>query len=143
LRSHPEDPNIWNRRGLILQKLERDNQAKTSFEQAITNCDRILKRKPDDADIWFQKALALTLIHKYDGAITAYNQTVTIKPDFSNAWYNMACCYAQQNDLERAIQSLQQAIDLNSHCQEEAKTDSDFDPIREYPRFQTLVAKDL
>lgn len=142
LRTQPEDPNIWNRRGLILQKLERDNEAKTSFEQAITNCDRILKRKPDDADTWFQKGLALTYMQKYDKAITAYNQTTTIKPDFSNAWYNMACCYAQQNDLERAIQSLQQAINLNSHCQQEAQTDSDFNAIREYSQFQTLLAKE-
>jgi tetratricopeptide (TPR) repeat protein len=143
LKTQPEDPNIWNRRGSILQKLERDNEAKISFEQVITNCNRILKGKPDNADIWFQKGLALTHMHKYDDAITAYNQAVIIKPDFSNAWYNMACCYAQQNNLERAIQNLQQAIDFDSHCQEEAKTDSDFDSIREYSQFQTLLAKGL
>ncbi len=141
LRTQPEDPKIWNRRGLILQQLKRDNEAFTSFNQAITNCERILKRNPKDADTWFQKGLALTFLQKYAQAIVAYDQAIAIQPD-AETWYNLACCYARQNNLERTVQNLQQAINFDSQYQKQAKTDSDFDAIREYPSFQTLLAEE-
>ncbi len=140
LRTQPEDPKIWNRRGLILQQLERNNEAKTSFNQAITNCERILKRT-EDADTWFQKGLALTLLQKHADAIVAYDQAIAIQPN-AETWYNLACCYARQNNPERAIQSLQKAINFDSQYQKQVKTDSDFDAIREYPSFQTLLAEE-
>jgi len=43
------------------------------------------------------------------------------------------------NDDGGAIASLQRAIELNASYQEEAKTDTDFDGIRDNEQFQSLV----
>ena len=54
--------------------------------------------------------------------------------------YSKACCYALQNRLELALENLQKAIQLDNEYREMAKTDSDFDNIRNDVRFQELLA---
>ncbi len=56
------------------------------------------------------------------------------------AWYNKACSYSLQGNIEQAIENLKTAISLNlDKYREMAKTDSDFDAIREDERFQELI----
>ncbi|NJR14673.1 MAG: tetratricopeptide repeat protein [Calothrix sp. CSU_2_0] len=139
LRFQPEDANIWNRRGLMLEKLNRYDEALIAFKEAKRNSEKILKYKPEDADSWFQKGLALTGIRQYKEAIFAYQNVLKIEPDFAPALYNIACCYAQEDNSELAIHNLQKAIILNRELYlRDAKIDSDFDRIREYPSFQAL-----
>ncbi|MEH2071390.1 MAG: tetratricopeptide repeat protein [Nostoc sp.] len=83
---------------------------------------------------------ALLNLGRYEEAIASYDQALKFKPDDHEAWYNKACCYASQNNVELAIENLQQAININSgEYREMAKTDSDFDGIREDERFQALI----
>lgn len=41
--------------------------------------------------------------------------------------------------MEEAIENLQRTIELNPDCREWAKTDADFDSIRQDARFQALI----
>ena len=59
--------------------------------------------------------------------------------DFAPAHYNLACMYAQLEDTESALISLQKAFELDSSYIEKAKTDSDLVSLREMPEFQALV----
>ncbi|BAZ70092.1 TPR repeat-containing protein [Fischerella sp. NIES-4106] len=79
---------------------------------------------------------------RYEEAIASYDQAVEIKPDDHQAWYNKACCYALQRNIEQAIEYLREAINLNPEYREMAKTDSDFDGIREDERFQELIQRE-
>jgi tetratricopeptide (TPR) repeat protein len=73
-------------------------------------------------------------------AIASYDKALEFKPDKHEAFYNKACCYALQSQIDQAIQNLQQAINLNpDKYREMAKTDSDFDSIRSHTRFQALI----
>ncbi len=60
-------------------------------------------------------------------------------PTVINAWYNKACAYALQGNIEQVVENLQAAINLNPKYREMAKTDSDFDSIRDDARFQALI----
>jgi predicted HTH domain antitoxin len=61
----------------------------------------------------------------------------------ADSFYNQACCYALQGDVEQAIENLQQAINLSPEkYREMAKTDSDFDSIRDSERFQALIQEE-
>ncbi len=51
-----------------------------------------------------------------------------------------ACCYAQQGDLETAVNHLQKAIEGDQRHRILARHDRDFDPVREMPEFQKLLA---
>ncbi len=79
---------------------------------------------------------------RLEEAVASYDKAVEIKPDFHQAWYNKACYYALQNNIEQAIENLQIAINLNPEkYQKMAKTDRDFDTIRDNERFQKLIYK--
>ena len=66
-----------------------------------------------------------------------------MKPDNAKAFYNKACSYAMQGDVEQAIENLQQAINLSpDEYREMAKSDLDFDSIREDERFQALLQEE-
>jgi len=62
-----------------------------------------------------------------------------IKPDHDDAHYTKACYYELQDNYEGSIDSLQRAIELDASYRELAKTDTDFDGIRDNEQFQALV----
>jgi tetratricopeptide (TPR) repeat protein len=87
-----------------------------------------------------QPGNALENLGRNEEAIASYDKALEIKPDKHEAWYNKACSYALQGNIEQALENLQQAINLSpDKYREMAKTDSDFDNIRKDERFQALI----
>jgi tetratricopeptide (TPR) repeat protein len=52
----------------------------------------------------------------------------------------LACCYAQSGDPGTALEHLKKAIDEDQRHRILARHDSDFDPVRDSPGFQELLA---
>ena len=128
----PDNEEAWNNRGVALANLGR-------HEEAIASYDKAIEIKPDDDSTWGQRGLTLMNLERYEEAFKSYDKALELNPDNANAWYNRACCFALQNQIESAIENLAKAISLNNECQEMAKTDTDFDNIREDARFKALV----
>ena len=63
------------------------------------------------------------------------------QPDYPDAYYSKSRCYAFQANTEEAIENLSHTIAgfLGRLCQALAKTESDFNYIRENERFQALL----
>ncbi|MBD2247729.1 tetratricopeptide repeat protein [Nostoc sp. FACHB-888] len=124
---------FWLARGNALYYLHR-------YEDAITSYDKVIQLKSDNTDAWNYKGVALMELQRYEEALVVYNKAIEIKSDYPDYWYNKACCYALQSNVALAIQNLQQSI----KCEPDrfwklAKTDPDFDEIREHPLFKSLV----
>ncbi|HEY9636256.1 MAG TPA: tetratricopeptide repeat protein [Coleofasciculaceae cyanobacterium] len=133
LKIKPDDHKAWYKRGNALFNLGR-------LEEAVFSYDQALKFKPDYHKAWNKRGNALFNLGRLEEAIASCNEVLKFKPNYHQAWYNKACCYALQGNVEQAIENLQQAINLSpDECREMAKTDSDFDSIREDERFQALV----
>jgi tetratricopeptide (TPR) repeat protein len=80
---------------------------------------------------------------RFEEAIASYNKALEFKPDYADAFYNKACCYALQGDVEQALENLQQAIKLSPDIYRDmAKTDSDFESIRDSERFKALLQEE-
>ena len=61
-------------------------------------------------------------------------------PDAWQGFFNAACLEARLGDKERALEHFERAVDLDPEkAREFAETDSDFDSIRDDPRFVTLL----
>ncbi len=106
--------------------------------------DQALKFKPDDHYAWGNRGLALNNLGRLEEAIASYDQALKFKPDLHGAFYGKACSYALQGNVEQAIENLQQAIHLSpDKYREMAKTDSDFDSLRDDERFQSLIQEPL
>ena len=78
-------------------------------------------------------------LKRYEDALYSFDRAVSLNPDKDEAWYNQACIYSQQNNIDLAVEHLAQAIKLNPKNQEIAKIDSNFDNIREEPKFKALI----
>ncbi|QYX31487.1 tetratricopeptide repeat protein [Sphaerospermopsis torques-reginae] len=166
LEFQPDDHEAWNNRGISLDNLGRYEEAISSYdkalefqpdyhqawynrgnslynlgryEEAISSYDKALEIKPDDHEAWYNRGNSLYNLGRYEEAISSYDKALEIKPDYHQAWYNKARVYALQGNIEKAIENLQTAIILNPDTVREwAKTNSDFDAIREDERFQAL-----
>ncbi|HAG82344.1 MAG TPA: hypothetical protein DCL61_14535 [Cyanobacteria bacterium UBA12227] len=112
------------------------------YEEAIAAYDQAIEIKPDFYEAWYHQGNSLYQLRRYEEAITSYNRAVYIHPNGSSAWYNLACCYALQGNINQAIKSLEQAIKLEPDLRSRAKTDPDFDRIRENPLFKNLIVKE-
>ena len=61
-------------------------------------------------------------------------------PDAWQGFFNAACLEARLGDRDRAMEHFGRAVELEPEkAREFAKTDSDFDSIRDDPRFMTLL----
>ena len=90
-------------------------------------------------DAWYYRGIALHHLGRNEQAIASYDKAIEIKPDLQDAWYNKACCYVLQNPFDKGIEHLAKAIDLNTKWRDKAKTDSDFDSIRDDEQFKALI----
>jgi len=80
---------------------------------------------------------------QFEAAHESFDRAISLKPDDGGAHYDKACCYGLQGKIELAIETLQQAISLDSKYQDMAKTDSDFDGIRNDERFRALIGESV
>ncbi len=73
----------------------------------------------------------------YRDAIASYDKALDIDPKAASAWYGKACCYARLGRVNRGMESLEEAIALApNRYQELAKTNPDFERLRQDERFQ-------
>ena len=134
LKVKPDYDQAWKNRGYALYELGR-------YEETIASYDQALKVKPDDYQAWNNRGVALYELGRYEEAIASYDEALKFKPDNPNTFYNKACCYALQGDGKAAISHLTHAIALDpDQYRELAKTDSDFDSIRDQKAFQALLS---
>ena len=111
------------------------------YQDAIAAYHQATKIKPDFYQAWYHYGNCLYQLQQYEQAIWAYDQALKVQPEFANAWYNLACCHARQGNIDLPIPALQQAIKLKADFRDLAKTDRDFDRIRESPLFKNLIAE--
>jgi len=130
----PDYHAAWYNRGVALSDLGRK-------EEAIQSYDKAVDIKPDLHEAWYNRGRALSALGRKEEAIQSFDKALQIQPDYASAYYNKACCYALQGTIDLAIATLQQAITLDSDCQEMAKTDPDFDRIRNDDRFRALIGE--
>lgn len=68
---------------------------------------------------------------RYGEAASAFEEGIEALPDAAGLHYNAACMRALTAEADRALEHLRRAIELDPRFRELAKTDSDFDGIRE------------
>ncbi|MEH2240748.1 tetratricopeptide repeat protein [Nostoc sp.] len=133
LKFEPDNYQAWHAQGFALLKLGR-------YEEAIAFLDKTLKFKPNYYLAWNKRGAALCNLGRYEEALKSIDQALKFKSDFHLAWYNKACCYALQGNIKQVLENLQEAINLSpDKYRLMAKSDSDFDGIREDERFKSLI----
>lgn len=149
---------VWYHRGLALQQLGLYREAISSYDRAMrymhrykrglhrSQGDEVAIAKPQEFwysldNLWCDCLDKLQFaLRRYEEAIADRNPTFKYQPDFGDAFYNRACCYAAAGDVDFALANLRQAIYLRpQEYTEKAKADRDWDVFRQQRQFQRLV----
>ncbi len=135
LQLQPDHPKGLFGMGYTLRDIGR-------YEEAIATFDQSLKLQPNSHHNWKHRGYALTKLGRYDEAYRSFEKALKLKPTSGGTYYNRASYYLSLGDIDAALLDLQQAIGSSSYyvsLREVARTDPDFDSIREDDRFKKLM----
>jgi tetratricopeptide (TPR) repeat protein len=76
----------------------------------------------------------------YEQAVEEFERLLAETPEDAGVLYNMACAESLSGKTDAALTHLEQAVELDSSFSELARKDSDFDSIRDQPRFASAIA---
>jgi len=132
---------------------QETDESKAIFAQAL---DRQRKGKLEGAKILYRKVVKIDQYNlqafnnlgviymgekKYKRAIMRFHDAIKIKPDYPDAHYNLACLYAQKNDVPQSLFYLKNAIEFNPEVRKWAKNDGDLKALANLPEFKKLLEK--
>ncbi len=129
----PDDHESLLIRGFLLLILRRHSEALDSFR-------KVLEVKPDDYKESYVRELIFMLQENQD-AIDNLDQNIAValQKAYAKVRYQNALHSALLEQIDLALEQLQQAIALDPEYREMAKTDTDFDGIRQDERFQAVL----
>jgi tetratricopeptide (TPR) repeat protein len=110
------------------------------FSEAINHLDQSLKLDPDNLHAYLALAWCYKRTDHLDLAIEAMQSAVELDSESAIAHYNLACYCALNREIDLALMHLSFALDLNSDFRELVAKESDFDSIRENPRFASIAS---
>ncbi|MEG4405466.1 tetratricopeptide repeat protein [Microcoleus sp. MON2_D5] len=163
----PDDAKAWYNRGLAANYMGLYKQAVASFSRSIAlqpgRAEAVGERRValekliglnqrnakftptserpfEDYLIWYNRGVELARKRCYSEAIACYETVLEINPDFANAFYNKACCYALLGFADLALDNLQRAVEFIPNLYRElALADSDLSCIWKQERFEALI----
>lgn len=130
---NPRSMSAWIARSTILIELNR-------LEDALECGDRALDIDPREPDSLHNYGYILCLLGQFDDAILCFDRILQKHPKYALAYYNKACCYAEQKQVSLAISGLKAAIEYGGdNLKKKSRTDSSFANIRSTPEFEQLM----
>ena len=98
------DASMLHRRGVMLARMER-------YEEAESDLDRAIYLDPDDAGAYITRAMVRYCRDNLNGALSDYDMCIRIDPGNVTGHYNRGNLRAQIGDDNRAIQDFDIVID--------------------------------
>ncbi len=98
-----------------------------------------LRRDPDDLGSISWLAHAYTRIGRVAEGLELDRKLTSLLPDDSTVRYNLACSFAMLGQIEEALSTLEQAIDLGYRDADLMRKDEDLTRLWDEPRFKELL----
>ena len=111
---------------------------------ALSRVEKMLAQDPNNATGMGNGAIALAVLGEGERAKDWINRALLIDPDNMNARYNFACSltsFMKPPDVDAALELLAPVFEkIAAGFLNHAKVDPDLDPLRNDPRFKTMIA---
>jgi len=140
-RIRPEDYQAPMLLALPLSAMGRNDEAIQALRTGLEITERHLELNPDDARALYLGAIALSQVGERERALEWAERALALDPQDSGVLYNVACAYAQCGLDDKALDCLHHAIEAGFGHKEWLENDSDLDPLRADPRFDSLLKK--
>jgi adenylate cyclase len=124
----------------IYRSLGRDAEGEDAARKGIERAEQELNVHPENPRPAYLGASALITVGETDRAKEWLARALAIDPDDALTQYNAACIYARLGEAEAAFDLLEHFIPHANHENKAwIKHDSDFDPLRDHPRYQKIL----
>ena len=124
----------------IYHSLGRDPDAQDAARRGIERAERELTLHPENSRAAYLGAKALVTLGQNDRAKEWLNRSIAIDPEDLLTQYNVACAYTALGDTEAAFDLLERLLpNANHETKAWIRYDSDFDPLRDHPRYQKVL----
>ena len=130
----PDHPLTLNNRAYTKRK-------SGDLEGALQDLNTGLILEPLNVFMLNNRAITKHLLGNREQALLDLNLALTLHLEEPDAGYNTACANSLLGHFEIALDWLAQAISKDKKFLAMARTDSDFDDIRDDPRFMALVGE--
>ena len=120
-------------RGQALRAAER-------YAEAIEPLQAAVAADPSMIEAWLTLGWCFKRSGRLDSAIESLKEALVIDPDQGIVHYNLSCYWSLAGNLPLALHHLERALALDSHFRSLIERESDFDPIRGDPGFQSLTS---
>jgi serine/threonine protein kinase/Flp pilus assembly protein TadD len=137
----PEDYVVPGFLGGAYARLSRTADSQRSYRRALEVASKRLELNPDDPRALYMGGTALSRLGEVKRAKDWGAQALAISPGDATVLYNVACIYSTSGESEEAITLLERAVAAGFGHWKWIENDSDFDPLRNHPRYQALLAK--
>jgi len=107
--------------------------------KAVRRAENHLNLNPDDTRAWTLGGCTLNDIGEYERAVEWVEKAISIAPNDVNVLHNAGCFYAATGDIDRALDLFEKRLAQANIYQAWIDNDSDFDSIRDHPRFLKML----
>lgn len=112
-----------------LYRLEED------WDKALAYANTAMDMDKNDPVPLYNYGVVLDFMGDRAGAQEVYLQVLKLNAELPAPYYNIACDYARKGDIDEALKHLAIAIRLSPEFHAESQEDSDFDGLRDNPKF--------
>lgn len=118
----------------------RPEESKQAAIRGIKVAQEHLRVNPRDARAIYLVAGSMFQIGQYNEALKWAERALEVDPDDPMINYNVACCFAQAGEPERALDCLEKVQQSNIVSASWMKNDSDLFSLHDEPRFKAMIA---
>ena len=119
---------------------DADGARRTSL-RSLARAEKVIAQEPDNGSAMVAALTALAILGEADRAKALAERVILLDPDNFAMRYNIACTMIiQLREFEVALDLLGPALEKSGkELLSWAKTDPDFDPVRDHPRFKGMI----
>lgn len=135
----PEDYQAMALAANMYEALGDSLRARETAQEALERVTRALELNPKDSRALVLGGGVHYDLGNLDQAVEWIEKARQVSPESNGVMYNAACLYAKLGDTERALDLVENAVALGSRNKRYYETDTDFESIRDHPRFKALM----
>ena len=136
----PEDYQLPIIIGMAYDKQGRLAERDATLRRGLGIAQKHLEANPEDARAMYLSASALCDLGQVEESRAFMDRALKVAPNDPTVLYNAACLYARMGERERAFETLEVCLERGWGHRGWISHDPAFDPIRDDPRFQALLA---
>jgi tetratricopeptide (TPR) repeat protein len=136
---HPHDYQAPLLAAQTYDDLGRKEDAEAARRRGIQLAEARLKLNPDDVRALYMGATGLVALGEVDKGLEWAGQALAMDPDEAMVLYNVACIQSLAGRVEDAIDTLEHAVRNGLTQKGWLEHDSNLDPLRGDPRYNSLI----